>query len=202
MDSLPEQPIDDALTKPQQKEVYEKLARLCIARSRGGSSEEELAKWSGFANADVMRISLSNWGLLNLLPRQEKPKKANKARRERKGRFSGPIEDLPPAIAAAPLFREKLDLLVQASEDLKYRKEKRQAGRFLLSRVDTSPQTIRREDYPEDLWEGLASTYILTLAPMLCPSRTDAHSRSAALRTYLKTLYLRLLRFTCSWKAK
>lgn len=70
MDSLPEQPID-SLAKPQQREAYEKHARLCAARSFGIESEDELAKRAAFSSVEVMRISLSNWGLSNLLSRQE-----------------------------------------------------------------------------------------------------------------------------------
>ncbi len=159
MDSLPEQHID-SLPKRKRDEAYIQIGMVGYFRSQG-CSENEVAKSAKFDSVEDMYFRLKRWGLPGLVPLKEEPEEASKTARERKGRASGPVADLPPAGAATPLFREKLDLLAQANEDLKYRKEKRQAGRFILSRVDTSPHLLRREDWSEEEWEGLANTHNL-----------------------------------------
>ncbi len=159
MDSLPEQHIDSLPDHAREHALWQ-VGVACFLRGKG-RPEEEVAEGAEFGSVEDMYFRLRRWGLPGLVPLEEEPKEAPKTARERKGRLSGPVKDLPPAGLAAPLFREKLDLLGRANEDLKYRKEKRQAGRFILSRVDTSPQPIRREDYPEELWEGIANTHNL-----------------------------------------
>lgn len=157
MDSLPEQHID-SLQKAKREEAYQQVGMVCAYRSLG-FSEKKVAEKAKFGSVEDMYFRLKRWGLTGLLPLEEESKEVPKTAQERKGRASGPVEDLPPAGAATPLFREKLDLLAQANEDLRYRKEKRQAGRFILSRVDTSPHLLRREDWSEEEWEGLANTH-------------------------------------------
>ncbi len=159
MGSLPEQHID-SLPKEKREDAYWQISAICICRGKG-LSEDEVAKKARFDSVEDMYFRLKRWGLTGLLPLEEESEEVSKTAQERKGRASGPVEDLPPAGAATPLFREKLDLLAQANEDLKYRKEKRQAGRFILSRVDTSPHHLRREDWSEEEWEGLANTHNL-----------------------------------------
>jgi hypothetical protein len=52
---------------------------------------------------------------------------------ERQARGSGSSTALPPAGNAVPLFRERLEALSRAAEDLKYRKETFQGGRYFQS---------------------------------------------------------------------
>jgi hypothetical protein len=59
--------------------------------------------------------------------------------------------ELPPASNAAPLFREKLEALVQAADELKYRKEKLQGGRFVPSSMyKEAPTYLKREDVSDE----------------------------------------------------
>jgi hypothetical protein len=71
----------------------------------------------------------------------------------RKARSSGPAKQLPPASNAAPLFREKLESLLQANEELKHRDEKLQGGRFFQSSVHAAPVFFPRDRMSDEQWQ-------------------------------------------------
>jgi hypothetical protein len=71
----------------------------------------------------------------------------------RKARSSGPARQLPPASSAAPLFREKLESLLQANEELKHRDEKLQGGRFFQSSVKWDPASFSRDLMSDEQWQ-------------------------------------------------
>jgi hypothetical protein len=71
----------------------------------------------------------------------------------RKARSSGPARQLPPASSAAPLFREKLESLLQANEELKHRDEKLQGGRFFQSSVKWAPASFSRDLMSDEQWQ-------------------------------------------------
>ena len=71
----------------------------------------------------------------------------------RKARSSGPSTQLPPASNAAPLFREKLGVLLRATEELEHRIEKLQGGRFFQSSVKPTPVFSPRDQMPEEQWQ-------------------------------------------------
>jgi hypothetical protein len=141
---------------------------LCALRDQGQYSDEEIATKLGFDGVEAMQIQLKNWKLPDWLIGEEKSATSRASRkksgRERRARSSGPVVALPPADSAAPLFREKLEALTIAVEDLKHRKEKLQGERFVQSSVsgnlvsDEQRQTIRElldlDEGAEDLDEG------------------------------------------------
>jgi hypothetical protein len=126
---------------------------LCALRDQGQYSDEEIATKLGFDGVEAMQIQLKNWKLPDWLIGEEKSATSRASRkksgRERRARSSGPVVALPPADSAAPLFREKLEALTLAVEELKHRKEKLQGERFVQSSVsgnlvsDEQRQTIR-----------------------------------------------------------
>ncbi len=114
MESLPKQHIDSSLAPADRKKVYEQLTKLCLARHLGIDSEEELAKRAEFPSAEVMRISLENWGLSSLLPLQEKPQSSapstpKSVPKRKRSQDAGEAEKLPPAANAARLFEMAFD---------------------------------------------------------------------------------------------
>lgn len=167
MDSLPEQHVD-SLPNWKREEAYRHVGMVCAYRIQG-LSEDEVAKKVKFDSVEDMYFRLKRWGLSGLVPLEEESEETPKTARERKARGSGPVVELPSASNAIPLFREKLDLLKQANEDLKYREEKYQAGpykngkyrtgRFLASSVHRSTITLRREDWSEEEWRGATEQY-------------------------------------------
>jgi hypothetical protein len=71
----------------------------------------------------------------------------------RKARSSGPAKQLPPARDAAPLFRETLEQLLQATEELKHRDEKLQGGRFFQSSVHADPVYFPGDLMSDEQWQ-------------------------------------------------
>jgi len=155
MDSLPEQHID-SLPNSSREEAYRQIGTVCAFRMQG-LSEEEVAKKAGFSSVGDMYFRLKRWGLSGLLPLKEESEKAPKSVRERKARGSGTVVELPSADAAAPLFREKLEMLIRGTEELKHRKEKLQGKRFVQSSVYTAPVHFFREAMSDDeQWQSLS----------------------------------------------
>ena len=123
---------------------------LCMRRLQGIDPEEQAAQKLGFGSVEAMRIQLRNWGAPGWITHgeqaAEKPKVPKPTSPRRQARSSGPAKELPPANNAAPLFREKLEMLLRETEELKHRKEKLQGGRFIQSSVYTDPILVSRED--------------------------------------------------------
>src|SRR5829696_753521 len=141
MDSLPDQRLQ-ALLGAARKDAYEKIALVCVGRSKGIYSEHEIAKKAGFGGAEAMYHQLKTWGLTGLLP-PEKPKVTPKQRvadtkPERKARNLGPAKELPSAGNAAPLFKERLEALLESVELLKHMDESLHGRYFVRQDVETA----------------------------------------------------------------
>ncbi len=165
MDSLPDQPID-SLAVPARKGAYEQLARFCLARSRGVASEEELAQKAGFYNAEVMRISLKNWGLSVLLPSTGETTAKGKGRKktgqeQRRKRSLGPAKELPAAGAATELFIEKLEELIVAAMELGHRHETLRGKHFDSREVYPGSAYLPREAFSDKQWRELCEQHHL-----------------------------------------
>jgi hypothetical protein len=94
-----------------------------VAAFRGrGDPEDQIAERVGYRGAGHMRQELKEWGLPSWFIEGDAPPKPSKPAQPRQGkrraRTSGPVEELPPASNATPLFREKLEALAQDNEDL------------------------------------------------------------------------------------
>jgi hypothetical protein len=146
MDNLPEQRIED-LAGATRREAYDKIGCLCVLRRERTYSEEERAQKAGFGTAEAMHRQLEIWGLTGLLPlREDRPARKTKLQEEpmssdRLARKSGPVEELPLAREAIPLFREALETLSRDNEDLRYRRESRQGKHYpyrIVSRGSSS----------------------------------------------------------------
>lgn len=107
-----------------------------------------------------MRQELEQWGFPAWFIEGDPPLKPSKpAPRERVGRGSGPVKELPQASNATPLFREKLEALTQGNEDLRYRKEKLQGGRFQQSAVYTDPVYLKRDLMSAEEWKSICEQF-------------------------------------------
>ncbi len=71
---------------------------------------------------------------------------------QRRPRSAGEARDLPPASTAMPLFRERIEALVEAVEGLPHLVERSQGGRFVGASVYHDPILFFREQFSEDQW--------------------------------------------------
>ena len=132
---------------------------------QGVKPEEEGAQELGFGSIEAMRTQLSNWGAPDWIARdnkvREEAKKPKLSPRKRQARSSGPVIELPPAKAAAPLFQDRLEVLTRAVEELEHRKEKFQGGRFVQSAVYWDPVYVSRDLVSEEQWQSLREHFDL-----------------------------------------
>ncbi len=157
MNSLPEQRID-SLPRDNRERAYWQVSAICVLRGKG-LPEDQVAEGAGFDSVEDMYFRLNRWGLSGLLPLEEESEKTQKTVPERKARGSGPVVGLPPADTATPLFREKLEVLIRGTEELKHRKEKLQGKRFVQSSMYTAPVCYFREAMSDEQWQSLSEHY-------------------------------------------
>jgi hypothetical protein len=130
--------------------------------------EDSVAERAGYRGVGHMRQELEGWDFPRWFIEGDAPPKprnhsaqSKPAKPKRHARGSGPVIEIPPASNATPLFREKLEALARANEDLRHRKEKLQGGLFHQSAVYTDPVPIPREVFTEEQWELLVETHNL-----------------------------------------
>src|SRR4051794_27507016 len=156
MDSLPEQHIN-SLPKEAREGAYRQIGMVCAFRMRE-FSEDEVARKAKFSSVEDMYFRLKRWGLPGLLPLEEESEKTSKTTPERKARNSGQVIELPSAGNAATLFREKLEELLHATEDLKHRKESRQGKHYPY-------RTVSRNSPSDEEWDFFAKLLGLDSVP-------------------------------------
>jgi hypothetical protein len=169
MDRLPEQHLD-SLPNWKSREVYLQIARICAFRSQG-LSEDEVAQEARFSSVDDMYFRLKRWGLSGLVPLEKETHLDSEPQQEAvaqdeskapKARTSGKVEDLPSARNAMPLFREVLEGLLRANEELKYRKDTRQGKHYPYRTVSPKTPSDEEWDYFADLFgfDPIARNYL------------------------------------------
>ncbi len=146
-----------SVTNHNRKRALETLFVWCFAELKGIEPSNSTLEKLGFGSVEAMRIQLSNWEVPDWVtqeePAAERLKAPKPAPRERKARSSGPAKELPPARDAAPLFREKLEVLIRATEELEHRKEKLQGKRFIQSSVYRDPLYFSRDLLSDEQWQ-------------------------------------------------
>lgn len=88
---------------------------------------------------------------------------AKGGKRTRQSRSPSAPEELPPATAAAGLFREVIESLTRATENLEHRHEVYQGRRYVGTDVYTDPVYFSREAITEEHWQALCKIYDLDL---------------------------------------
>jgi hypothetical protein len=155
MNSLPKQHID-SLAKPTREEAYLKVGQLCLMRSKGIYSDDEIAKKVGFHSSETMSLQLETWGLSGLLPPGKEESKGSvaaapkqdHARKARQG--GGEAKELPAAGDAAELFGKVVDTLADGLAQLDERKEFLQDGRFVVYERWHNPNlAVDQREYEE-----------------------------------------------------
>jgi len=123
-------------------------------RYRNELSDEETAQKLRFDSVEEMRTQLKNWDIPTWLVGGEAAVTSRSTARkksygERRARSSGPPKELPPARNAMPLFREVLEALMRANEELEHRKESRQGRHYPY-------RTVSRKTPSDDEWDSFA----------------------------------------------
>jgi hypothetical protein len=152
------------LSTEARKERLNKLLRLCLRRSKGDSSEDQMAKELGFVDAvgvpsaRVMYERLQEWGLPDwvVYPDDAAIEHTEKTTPERKARSTGNVQELPAAGRAVDLFREDLERLTYYLNQLPGLKEQLQAERFVSSYwVGEDWEYYYKSDFSEQGWKEL-----------------------------------------------
>ncbi len=81
--------------------------------------------------------------------------------RSRRAHSPGTVQELPPSAAAADLFREKLNNLLRAVENLERRRESYQGRRYAGTDVRTGTMNLSRESLTDEDWQELCKKYSL-----------------------------------------
>ncbi len=140
--------------------------RLVSGREQG-MEEDRIAQWAGEESPTALYERIREDGH-SICPKcgttyvdetHCKAQQTGASRDAPKARSSGPVRELPPASNATPLFREKLETLSRGNEELKYRKEKLQAGLFSVSSVQTVSRNYVRAECSEEQWRSLSEHY-------------------------------------------
>ncbi len=128
-----------------------------------GLSDTEIAKkWGLSPRALYQSLSIDGYPVCPVCgtaPVASEHCKQLSDKRERLARGAGTVEDLPPAEAATPLFRERLAALLRATEDLEHRRESLQGGRFTSWYVYDDPVYFPRESFFEEKWRELCEQH-------------------------------------------
>jgi hypothetical protein len=130
--SRPAPTTDMSLSEPEDRNPYLTVALFSYHRAQG-TDDEEIAEKLRFDSVEEMREQLQEWELPGWLVGKASsttPTKDNRGRRP--GQGAGERVELPPAKEAIPLFREMLDVLHEAIEELEHRKEYFQDGRLVV----------------------------------------------------------------------
>jgi hypothetical protein len=116
-----------SLSSSEQQRAIEAVTWWCLHRFKGLPLDEKRLARLGFDSVDAMRIQLENWEVPEWLVGGENDSQQRKPRRG-----TGERVELPPAKEAIPLFKEMLEVLREAIEELEHRKEYFQDGRFVV----------------------------------------------------------------------
>ncbi len=156
----------ESLSGSSRDYAHRRVAFISAARKEG-YAEDEVAEKAGYRGAGHMRQELELWGFpawfvegdtppkpkveqRDLEPRQEAG--AQNEGNEPKARTSGRVEKLPPVRNAIPLFRDALEGLLRANEELKYRKDTRQGKHYPYRTVSPKTPSDEEWDYFADLF--------------------------------------------------
>jgi hypothetical protein len=125
----------------EDRNAYVTLGRLCVLRDRG-YPEETIAEKLGFPNADVLHQQLRDWDLPGWIvghdPAANATEKKDRTKSRSRSRTLGPSRELPPASNATPLFRERLEALLEDAELLKHMDEDLRGKYFVRTDVRVS----------------------------------------------------------------
>jgi hypothetical protein len=180
-----------SVAKSRERDVNYTLAVFFGLRWEGVPAEE-IAKKLEFDSVEDMHIQLENWKIPEWLIRANVSSFKQRAREKSTPphpRNLGPRKELPSTGDAAPLFRERIESLLESVELLKHMDEGLRGRQFVRQDVETASvlfpwelmseegrAAIRKQrgpDFDEDFWEP-NSLVKLPGGVSLWPSETEA----------------------------
>ena len=148
----------DSVARQNRDRALRAVALWCWSQAQGIELGQDTLGQLGFGSVKALQTQLDNWEVPSWITQEvEKPKPPKPEPTKREARSSGPAKKLPSASRAAPLFREKLEMLMRATEELGHRQEKRQAGRFFQNSVRAAP-VFPRDVMSDEQWEYARET--------------------------------------------
>src|SRR5215211_7516554 len=143
----------DSAAKRNREQALRAVAFWCMSQVQGIELEQHIVEKLGFGSVEAIQTQLSNWDVPRWITHDdgtvERPRNPKPAPRKRRARSSGPPRELPPASNTIPLFREKLETLSRANEELKHRKESRQGRHYPY-------RTVSRKTPSDNEWDSIA----------------------------------------------
>jgi hypothetical protein len=151
----------ESLSGPEKQRALEVSTWWCVHCFQEHPIHEELLTKLGFGSVEALRLQLKNWGLPDWLIN---PREGDKVSPEGSGEFSdererrarqgdGEAKELPPAVNAAALFKEELETLCKAADQLGMRREYLKDERFVVEYVEQ----VRLEATPPVSFPGPAT---------------------------------------------
>ena len=151
-----------SLAEPRDRNPYRTVGILCVLRDKG-VSDEEIAKKLHFNSAEAMRLQLEKWRLPEWLVGRESKANSKAEKTTKKGvhrsRGLGQAKELPSAGNATPLFKERLEALLESAEQLIHMNEDLRGRHFVRTDVETAPVFYPRERYSREEWDKLRKQY-------------------------------------------
>jgi hypothetical protein len=127
--------------------------------------EETIAKKLDFPDAGVLHQQLRNWLLPDWIVGQDlaanATEKKDPTKSHSRSRTLGPSRELPPAGNATPLFRERLEALLESAELLQHMDEELRGKYFVRTDVDTTPVYFSRDLVSEEVWDTIREQHDL-----------------------------------------
>ena len=153
-----------SLSEAEDRNAFETLAGLCLLRRRD-IPQETIAKKLGFPNVGALHQRLRDWDLPDWIVGQDPAANATEKKTRTKSRSRsqtlGPSRELPPAGNATPLFKERLEALLESAELLEHVDEDLRGKYFVRTCVEKAPVFYPRERYSKVEWDKLCEQFEL-----------------------------------------
>jgi hypothetical protein len=155
---------DMSASEAEDRNAYLTLGGLCVLRDRG-DPEEKIAKQLGFSNVGDLHQQLRDWELPDWIVGQDSAasstERKDRTKSRSRSRTLGPSKGLPPAGNATPLFKERLEALLESTELLEHMDEDLRGKYFVRTNVEKAPVFYPRERYSKVEWAKLCKQYDL-----------------------------------------
>jgi hypothetical protein len=153
-----------SLSKWEREKALRATFFLCMRQLQGLEPEEQVAQELGFGSVETMRLQLGNWGAPDWITKDDekvsdKPRVQKPAPPERKARGASQPEEVPAPSAAAGLFKDAIDGLARAIENLEDLPLIYQAGRFGSASTSKRNWYYPRRAFTEQEWQALCERY-------------------------------------------
>jgi hypothetical protein len=151
-------------TKEQERAIRE-ATLVWHLRNNERASAEQIAERLEYGSVEALRGQLKNWGLPDWVLGEESETNRTKKKGRKKSaplvRDLGPTKGLPPAGNATPLFKERLEALLESAELLEHMDEDLRGKYFVRTNVEKAPVFYPRERYSKVEWDKLCEQFEL-----------------------------------------